>query len=379
MRRSNSAATPPVPTPRLSRGPAVVALHVLAWAALLTLLAVSRFDHAVKFGDRLTDPEDLDELLSWALFVGYFYLHRHVLAPRLFYGGRRGAYALAVAAALATVILLPKAIVGVALPPPPRQVGLAEAPPPPREVPLWTPARGGRDFAAEYGGFILLYGVATLGTLVVLAQARLRAGEALARRAQLAQLSAQARPHFLFNTLNGLYGLALAEEAPRTAEGLLHAADFLRYAAEAAGAEAVALGREVAQLRDYLALQRMRLGDTADLRLAVDDARAAPGARVAPLLLLTFVENACKHGVSPEAASWVHVDLHAAGRELRLRVDNSRHPTRGRADGGAGLGLANVRERLGLLYPGRHALDVDASDPARFRVDLRLTLDTGPA
>ena len=393
--------------PRPNRALTVL-VHILAWASLATLAGLARFEHAVKPGDSLTDPEDLGELLGWLLLVGYFYVHHLTLAPRLFFRGRRLAYAAAVAAGLALVIALPVAITTAAAPllteaAPPREralrVAVVESPThsaaadgePSRAPHGSVGARRSPGLAREYAGFVLLFGVSTLGSLVYLSQARLREREAAARRGELAQLHAQARPHFLFNALNGVYGLALEEEAPRTADALLRVSGFLRYAAGSADRERVPFARELGHLSDYVALQRLRFGDTVRVRFdgERDGDDGGPGDNdggigtagesllIAPLLLLTFVENAFKHGVNPEYDSWVHIALSITDGHLRLRVVNSRHPDAPQAvaASGGGTGLSNARRRLELLYPGRHTLLVDAADPARFAVDLTLELD----
>ena len=393
------------PGPRLR----TVALHALAWAALAYLAGWLRFEHAVKPGDTLADPEDLEELLAWLLLIGFFYLHLLRIAPRLYFAGRRRAYAAAVVGGLALVLAVPYALTAVL-------AGTSEAPPRTE-----SRGRGGGDparssparLAREYSGFALLYGVAILGTLSTLSQRRLRQREAEARRGELAQLQAQVHPHFLFNTLNGLYGLAVEEDAHRSAEALLRVSDFLRYASEHAGAERVALALELAHLRDYLALQQLRLGDTvcvdfrcegapcgktapaeamvAEVAIAAgspiplaDDPRVADPSEgspaeltIAPLLVLTLVENAFKHGVSPERDSWIDISVACRGPHFELRVVNSRVRDEAgrRAANGGGLGLANARRRLELDYPGRHRLTVDDAQPDRYVAELALELD----
>ena len=345
----------------------LVVLHVLAWVALAYLAGWLRFQHAVKPGDTLNDPEDVQELLGWLLLIGFFYLNWLRLAPKLFFRGRRITYLLVVIFGIVAVIGLPMLLTA----------GMEE---PARSGPAFPRLLSPQvRFVQEYSGFILLYGVMVLGTLVYLSQRRLRQREADIRKGELAQLQAQARPHFLFNTLNGLYGLALTEDAPRTANALLQVSDFLRYTTEHAGREHVPLSKELEHLEAYIALQKLRLEDTVcvtqDLS-RLENATQSNTLAIAPLVLLTLVENAFKHGVNPERKSWIDLRVGLADRRLHFQIRNSRDEDNGpgtRLEGG-GLGLTNLRRRLELLYPGDHELLIHDQDKDHFAVDLHLEL-----
>jgi sensor histidine kinase YesM len=199
------------------------------------------------------------------------------------------------------------------------------------------------------------------------------------RDAELARLRMQMHPHFLFNTLNNLYGLTLerSDDAP---DVVLRIADLLDYMLYRCDRPLVPLAGEVEHLKTYLDLERLRYDDRVDVTFDVD--APAADAHVAPLLLVPFIENSFKHSASQTAArAWIRIALRTADEELRLTVANSKPdapPDIKVGDGvardaTAGIGLANVGRRLDLLYPDAHDLTIRET-PTQFIVHLRLPL-----
>lgn len=188
----------------------------------------------------------------------------------------------------------------------------------------------------------------------------------LARNAELSRLQAQLNPHFLFNCLNSLRALIL-EDPARAQAMVTQLSELLRYALRADRAATVPLAEEWAAIEAYLALEGLRLEDR--LRCEHTIPAAALAAAVPPLLLQGLVENAIKHGVAPNAAGGsVRITAVVAGGVLRLEVRNSgglrTAPMPGEAGhGGFGLGLANARQRLALLYGAAASLRLEESPP----------------
>ncbi|GAB2965353.1 hypothetical protein GCM10027048_38780 [Hymenobacter coalescens] len=191
-------------------------------------------------------------------------------------------------------------------------------------------------------------------------------------QAELQLLQAQIHPHFLFNTLNNLYALTLKQssQAPAVVErltGLLH------FVVEQGSAPSVALRDEVALLRNYVALEQLRYGT----RLTVEFEAAAMPADgcIAPLLLLPLVENAFKHGSAEQVGqAHIRVALAVSGNLFTCLISNTKNaePAAGEP---AGIGLRNVRQRLELLYPQRHRLEVEArAETFAVRLELQLTV-----
>lgn len=333
--------------------------HLAGWVAVLLVTDVLSFQPNIRLRGLLQNPNDLRTVLTWVLLIGGFYLHHYLLIPRYYFGGRRVLYAALLVGSLTVVLLLPEAIVAGTGPPPrgrPPFVGGGRPPPP-----------GGR--IEEFGTQVLVFIISLLGSLSYQTQQRLRDAEALALERHLSQLKAQIQPHFLFNTLNSIYALAVRQDE-RTPDTIVQLSEFLRYLVDQQGSDApVALRRELDYLENYLSLQRARLRDTVtvDYRVRGDPA----GMTIAPLILFTYVENAFKHGVSPEEPSAITIDIDIGERQLQLRVVNRIVAIRHR-EAGSGIGLENTRQRLQLLYPGRHQLITSKIDET-YSVSLTLT------
>ena len=197
--------------------------------------------------------------------------------------------------------------------------------------------------------------------------------EIRAKQAQteLDLLKAQTRPHFLFNTLNNLFGMASRGDAA-TADGIARLAHLMRYMIEDGSADFIGLDKEVEQIRRLIELEKLRFApeDEVEIDFSVEGETAA--VRVPPMLLIPFVENSFKHGVSLSDRSFIRIRVSAGLDGLRFSVRNSVHSGgTPRGDAGEGLGLRNIRRRLELLYPGAHSLSVREEDGA-FHVELTL-------
>lgn len=193
-------------------------------------------------------------------------------------------------------------------------------------------------------------------------------------QAELKFLKAQIHPHFLFNTLNNLYALTLksSKEAP---EVVLKLSDLLNYMLYECTADTVSLEKEVRLVEDYIALEKIRYGDRLEVNFNRPD--EINGVKISPLMILPFVENAFKHGVSEELdESWISIDLSKKDESLTLKVENSKSIQQEQDDRfeyKQGIGLKNVKRRLEILYPGAYALDIHESSES-FLVVLKLNL-----
>lgn len=186
-------------------------------------------------------------------------------------------------------------------------------------------------------------------------------------------LRSQVNPHFLFNTLNSLYALTLkkSDDAPET---VLKLSGMMRYMLYESNAPLVPLRAEIDYLRNYLALERLRHGEHADVRLDVDG--RVGDQRIAPMLFIPFVENAFKHGMAKVLGEgFVHIVLLVEGAEVRFHLENAKPAVNLEDDGRpGGIGLINVQRRLELLYPEAYELHTLETEDT-YSVDLYLDLD----
>ena len=185
-------------------------------------------------------------------------------------------------------------------------------------------------------------------------------------KAELALYKAQINPHFLFNTLNTLYGL-LITQSDKTEITLERFINLTKYMYNNANREFIALAEEVDYIGQYIALQQLRLNELADIRFTHEVEREEMP--IPPMMLITFVENAFKYGISSDDPCFIHIQLNQRAEELCFEVVNS---TFGREAGhSARMGITNCRRRLELLYPEHHRLEI-VQEHDLFRVRLEL-------
>jgi two-component system LytT family sensor kinase len=175
--------------------------------------------------------------------------------------------------------------------------------------------------------------------------------------AELAFLKSQINPHFLFNSLNSIYSLAY-QRSETTPEAILKLSEIMRYMLYECNDNKVDLGKELQYLQNYIDLQKIRFANKAFVDFEVNG--LISGQQIVPLLLISFIENAFKHGVAndPETPIRIHMDVSA--KHLDFKMENKKHQYNKDATGG--IGLNNVKRRLDLLYPGKYKLKIDDGD-----------------
>jgi two-component system sensor histidine kinase AlgZ len=188
-------------------------------------------------------------------------------------------------------------------------------------------------------------------------------------RAELELLRAQLHPHFLFNTLNNLYSLVL-ERSEKAPDMLLRLSALLNYVLYECKAREVPLDKEIHILKDYIALEQERYGSR--LEVSMNFSGDIAGFSVAPMLFQPFVENAFKHGTAEQLGRvWMSIELSVQKERLFFRVINSMDGLNASAATTGGIGIANVRRRLELLYPDKHSLELDTGEEV-FIVSMNL-------
>jgi two-component system, LytTR family, sensor histidine kinase AlgZ len=187
---------------------------------------------------------------------------------------------------------------------------------------------------------------------------------------ELRFLKAQINPHFLFNTLNNLYYLAFMQ-SPNTPEVIAKLSQMMRYMIYDSNHATVPLQKEIEYMENYIALERLRLNNQIPIEFEVNG--PVERVQVTPLVLITFLENAFKHGVSNNATdAWVKVSLSVEGKRLLYRVENSILSIKDeKTKEPSGIGLQNAQRRLDLSYPNRHRLNI-VQQPDRYTVELTL-------
>ncbi|MDR2040953.1 MAG: sensor histidine kinase [Tannerella sp.] len=188
-------------------------------------------------------------------------------------------------------------------------------------------------------------------------------------QAELSFLKSQIHPHFLFNSLNSIYYLALSKD-DRAPEAILSLSDFLRFVTTDSNHSRIPLAEEVKMLEEYIHLQSLRASEKFELQFRQEgDFR---GREIMPLTFVPFVENAFKYGISAHIDSFVHVAIEAGNGALLFTCDNSMVSEINGRDRSTGVGLENIRKRLELAYPERYRLEIHA-DRQAFHVKLQIS------
>lgn len=187
---------------------------------------------------------------------------------------------------------------------------------------------------------------------------------------ELMYLKSQINPHFLFNSLNNLYALTLLKSdlAPQI---VLRLSDILRYVLYESSTGKVDIQKELQHLHDFIELEKLRLGD--HIQVEVDLSEPQMDLKIEPMLYLTLVENAFKHGAQIESGKgWVNVIGKSTKDGYELFVENAMGAKRASESAG-GIGLTNLRKRLDLIYPGKYHLNV-IKDVSQYSVSLFINL-----
>ncbi|HRQ49253.1 MAG TPA: histidine kinase [Agriterribacter sp.] len=187
--------------------------------------------------------------------------------------------------------------------------------------------------------------------------------------AELSYLKLQINPHFLFNTLNNIYALASAQ-SPQTPAAVMKLSEIMRYVTEDAQEDTVPLESEIRYIANYIELQKMRSNSMLDLKFTVSGDLTSGS--IAPLLLISFVENAFKFGVSNHEKSHIVIDIRASRHALLMHVGNSIF-VRPENRHASPIGITNTQRRLELLYPGKYSLRMGKKDNV-FNIDLKIEL-----
>ena len=192
----------------------------------------------------------------------------------------------------------------------------------------------------------------------VTADQKLKESEAARAKSELVNLRSQINPHFLLNTLNNIYALTAIDQE-RAQDAIQQLSKLLRHMLYDNQESEVLLCDEVQFIENYINLMKIRLSQNVDVTFVPQIGQ--PDAKIAPLIFISLVENAFKHGISPTEKSFVHVNIIAICNEITFSIENSNHPKTNQDRSGHGIGLSQVQRRLDLAYPNRYTWDKGVS------------------
>ena len=186
--------------------------------------------------------------------------------------------------------------------------------------------------------------------------------EAAQMDAELSNLRSQINPHFLLNTLNNIYALTAFDQS-KAQDAIQELSKMLRYILYDCQEPMVPLKDEVSFLENYVNLMRLRLPETVEVTF--QSSVVNPQMAVAPMVFISLVENAFKHGISPTEPSFVHIDIQADQQQITCDISNSNHPKTAADHSGHGIGLQQVQRRLELAYPKRYTWQRNVTDDGK--------------
>ncbi|TWJ03373.1 histidine kinase [Mucilaginibacter frigoritolerans] len=238
----------------------------------------------------------------------------------------------------------------------------------PGKLVLPPPIRGGDTTSLFL--FIVIIGLSTSLAITQkwrVSEQRASNAEVGKANAELSFLKAQINPHFLFNTLNNIYTLALEGDI-NTADSIMRLSNIMRYVTDEVSEDFVPLENEVECIDNYIDLQRLRAGKMTEIDYSISG--DASGKEIAPLIFMTFIENIFKYGISKQANSKLIIRVEIAGDLISLFCKNPIYEGI-RTEPRQGIGIQNTVQRLDQLYPGNYTLNIHRTGDF-FTVDLKL-------
>jgi sensor histidine kinase YesM len=293
------------------------------------------------------------DFIGYVILVLFFYLNYYVLIPKFYFDKKYITFSTIIIACYLFVSIVPHILIpstGFQFSLPEREsivTGLQNSVPAYRIHHMKKPFF--RFFNQHFFEFLIVF---TL-SLMLKINNRLKMAEKEKVNAELSYLKAQINPHFLFNTLNSIYSLAI-EKSDYTATAVVKLSGMMRYVITDASHKFVSLEKEINYISDYIELQKIRLDESIKLSYSVTG--DASGKNIAPLVLISFIENAFKYGVNAEENSDLKIHIDITKGYVHLRVFNKKVKIQQINTHTSGLGIENTSNRLQLLYPGRHKL-----------------------
>jgi two-component system, LytTR family, sensor kinase len=353
-----------------------ILLHLLAWSILLGL--------PLYFFKRW----DIGEDFVWFYYIGslingiIFYSNYLVLVPQYFFNRKKHRYYISVLVLLASFYFISdtsnKLIIKYIPEHESKEVTLdqpavtgRQGPPKPESAFGRPPFRQMHFFNYIFSSSFLIF--FSLGLRVLERHSQIeRMQKELEKEklnSELAFLKNQISPHFFFNTLNNIYSL-ISINAGDSQKAVLKLSKLMRYLLYESDHGNTKLSNEIEFMNNYIDLMKLRMSEKINLTVSFPD--RYDDISIPPLLFIPFIENAFKHGISYREKSFINISLETDKNEISFRCVNSLVKTGEESDSGhSGIGLENVKKRLGLIFPGSHDLKINKSE-TEFEVLLRV-------
>lgn len=207
-------------------------------------------------------------------------------------------------------------------------------------------------------------------------EAARREAEMARQEAELKNLRNQVNPHFLLNTLNNIYALT-SFNSQKAQEAIMELSGMLRHILYDNQQDFVSLADEIKFIKSYISLMRMRIPASTEIDVDMDVPEDT-SVMIAPMIFISLIENAFKHGISADAPSFIRIRISAGEGEIECDIENSNHPKNGSDRSGHGIGLEQVGKRLELAYHGKYSWESGTKDNDRTYYSRITIRDTKP-
>jgi signal transduction histidine kinase len=333
-----------------------IATHTLVWVLLLVIPYVST-DQIFNALDPSSDKKYLLLCLSLsAVLIMIFYFNYFFLIPKYLLAKKYWFYFLLLLLAIVMVFLLSGVI-----------FFLSDFN---SEILPQTNPSIEKVFPVIIVNALLLWLLSIVSSILWTVYNKLKQTENEKLSAQIASLKSQINPHFLFNTLNNIYATAI-DTSPQTADMVDKLSEMMRYTMKDTQLDFVLLEDEITYISNFIELQKMRLDRS--VKLEYQHLENIPALRIAPMLLIPFIENAFKHGVNSEQKSHIKIEIIMNKTEFQLSVVNNKVNVQRDISEKSGLGIENTKHRLNLIYPSKHLLVINDAEK-EFFVSLHINL-----
>ncbi|MEI6410446.1 MAG: histidine kinase [Bacteroidota bacterium] len=330
-------------------------IHVLGWITFLSFPLLFSPKPPEALGPKFGNLYLLPIMAANLGLVAIFYLNYFIFIPRYLFYKRIGAYVGLILASILINITIPMFIMSFFHPP--------------SDILFNDPIL--RDtIPLSFANSLLMFSVALTASIGLRFNDRWKKTENERISAQLAYLRTQINPHFLFNTLNSIYSVTIGK-SPQGAEMIGKLAEIMRYTLKDTQLDYVSLEKEIMFIRHYIDLQKVRFDQSVPFQFKVEG--DFTGKRIAPLLLIPFIENTFKHGVNAEQNSNINIKIEVKGNDLFLDTKNNKVTMQHDVTETNGLGIENTKNRLELMYPDKHRLSISETDQD-FSVSLLIQL-----
>jgi hypothetical protein len=334
-----------------------ISIHLIAWVLLFMIPFLSTYQVIKSFAGESESLPMIPMIILSLTLIGIFYLNYFFLIPRYLLKKKYVKYILYFIMAIGCSIIISSIIFTIA--------GVD-----PAEIDKNNPVVNKIGPIAKANAFLML-GVATIASIALALNKRIKEIEQENHTSQISMLKYQINPHFLFNTLNNIYATSIIDNSPKTAEMIEKLSSMMRYTMKDTQNDYVSLENEFDYITNFIELQKIRLDENIKLILEIQKCEA--DLKIAPMLLIPFIENAFKHGVNPEEKSEIKIELSVKSKILYLAISNNIVNHQNSIVEKSGLGIANTKKRLELIYPSSYEL-VFKTDKNIFNVFLKVDL-----